>query len=77
MDTAELKIDLINRIVNLKDIAVMEQIKSLLDLEEVETYQLSTEQKGRISLGREQLKNKQTISHEDLQQEISEWLNTK
>lgn len=48
----------------------MEQIKSLLDLEEVETYQLSTEQKRRISLGREQLKNKQTISHEDLQQEF-------
>lgn len=77
MDTAELKIDLISRIANLKDIVVMEQIKSLLDLEEVETYQLSTEQKRRISLGREQLKNKQTISHEDLQQEISEWLNTK
>lgn len=77
MDTAELKIDLISRIANLKDIVVMEQIKSLLDLEEVEIYQLSTEQKRRISLGREQLKNKQTISHEDLQQEISEWLNTK
>ncbi len=77
MSTAELKIDLINRITNLKNIAVMKQIKHLLDLESKEVYQLTTEQKKRITLGREQLKNNQTISHEDLQQEISEWLSTK
>lgn len=77
MNTAELKIDLISRIANLKDIAVMEQIKSLLDVEKGESYQLNSEQKERISLGRAQLKNKQTVSHEDLQQEISKWLDTK
>ena len=77
MSTAELKIDLINRIANLKDIAIINQIKHLLDSEDDEVYQLTTEQKKRIALGREQLKNNQTISHEDLQQEISAWLGTK
>ncbi len=70
MSIAELKIELINRIANLEDIAVMEQIKQLLDSEVDDVYQLTAEQKKRIELGREQLKNKQTISHEDLQQEI-------
>lgn len=77
MSTAELKIDLISRIANLKNTAVMEQIKNLLDFEKEEIYQLTPEQKRRIELGREQLKNNQTISHEDLQQEINQWLGTK
>lgn len=80
MSTAELnivKIDLISRIANLKDIAVIEQVRRVLDFEKNEVYQLTTEQKRRIALGREQLKNNQTIAHEDLQKEISEWLGTK
>ena len=40
-------------------------------------YQLSNFQKERISLGREQLKNGQVISNEDLQPEIDQWLSTK
>lgn len=80
MSTAELntiKIDLINQIANLKDIAVIERVKRLLDFEKEGTYQLTAEQKKRIALGREQLKNNQTIAHEDLQNEINEWLGTK
>ena len=38
MSTAELKIDLISRIANLKDIAVMEQVKRLLDFDKDEVY---------------------------------------
>jgi hypothetical protein len=40
-------------------------------------YELSDFQKERIELGRQQLKGGQTISNEDLQKEIDQWLNSK
>jgi hypothetical protein len=53
-------------------------IKTILDSKVTSSvYQLSNFQKERISLGREQLKNGQVISNEDLQSEIDQWLSTK
>jgi predicted transcriptional regulator len=40
-------------------------------------YELSDFQKKRIELGRQQIEDGQTISHEDLQKEIDQWLNAK
>jgi predicted transcriptional regulator len=40
-------------------------------------YELSDFQKKRIELGRQQIEDGQTISHEDLQKEIDQWLNSK
>lgn len=40
-------------------------------------YELSDFQKKRIALGRQQLKDEQTISNNDLQKEIDKWLNSK
>jgi len=40
-------------------------------------YELSDFQKKRIELGRQQVEDGQTISHEDLQKEIDQWLNAK
>ncbi len=40
-------------------------------------YELSNFQKERIDLARHELRNGQTITHEDLQKEIDQWLNKK
>ena len=41
------------------------------------TYKLSDLQKERIDLARQELKNGETIAHDDLQKEIDEWLSEK
>jgi len=40
-------------------------------------YKLSDEQKKRIDLGREQVRNGQAIPHDKLQKEINQWLISK
>ena len=40
-------------------------------------YKLSEYEKERVYVARQELKNGQTISHENLQKEIDQWLNEK
>lgn len=59
MSTSELqlKLDIINRITELKEIRVIKEIKKLLDFElEDNLYELSSEQKNRVAEARKEYK---------------------
>jgi len=78
MSTVELREKIINQLANINDASFLRAIKILVDSKvEKEVYKLSDYQKERIRSGREQLKKEQTISHEDVQKEIDQWLESK
>jgi len=78
MSTIELREKIINQLANINDASFLRAIKILLDSKvEKEVYKLSDYQKERIRRGREQLIKNQTISHDELQKEIDQWLRSK
>ncbi|MHC1774156.1 MAG: hypothetical protein AB9834_01965 [Lentimicrobium sp.] len=78
MSTIELREKIINQLANINDASFLRAIKILVDSKvEKEVYKLSDYQKERVRTGREQLRNSQTITHDDLQKEIDQWLLTK
>lgn len=78
MSTAELKINIINRISNLEDDAVIEKIKRLLDFElENKIYQLSDDQLNRIQEAKNEYAKGKIVSNEQANKDIEQWLNEK
>jgi hypothetical protein len=78
MSTIELREKIISQLANINDTSFLRAIKVLIDTKvEKEVYRLSDYQKERIRLGREQLKKGQTISHDEIQKEINQWLGSK
>jgi predicted transcriptional regulator len=78
MSTIELREMIINQLAHINDISFLKAIKTLVDSKaESEVYKLSGFQKERIQMGRAQLIKGQTISHEELQKEIDQWLVSK
>lgn len=80
MSSAELKLklDVINKITELKEIRIVEEIKRLLDFELDETvFELSQKQKDRITKARQEYANGETMTNEDVNNEIEQWLNEK
>jgi hypothetical protein len=78
MGTIELRHIITEKLSHIDDVSFLTAIKTIIESKVVEgTYKLSDYQKNRIDLAREQLKNKQTISHDDLQKEIDQWLSSK
>lgn len=74
MNTDELKLDIINRITNLKESYIIEEIKKLLDFESEEgVYQLSDEQKKRLT----EAKTDKVLTEAEANSEIEKWLNEK
>ena len=74
MRTADLKLDIINRITNLKESYIVEEIKKLLDFELDENiYQVSDKQKKRLI----EAKTDKVLSEAEANNEIEEWLNEK
>lgn len=77
MSTSELqlKLDIINRITELKEIRVIKEIKKLLDFElEDNLYELSSEQKNRVAEARKEYKKGDYITNEEADNEIDQWL---
>lgn len=76
MSTAELKIDIINRITNLQDDDVLNTILNVLEKEaNNETpYILSAAQKEAIQEARIQVAGGEVISSKEADKEIEEWL---
>ncbi len=74
MSTAELKIDLINKITKLKEGRIIEEINKFLDfeLDNIE-YKLSVTQRNRIF----EAKNDKVLTEEEANNEIDEWLKGK
>lgn len=74
MSTAELKIDLINKITKLKEVRIIEEIQKFLDFElDKGEYKLSISQRKRIL----EAKNDKILSEEEANNSIEEWLNEK
>ncbi|WP_234110387.1 MULTISPECIES: hypothetical protein [Chryseobacterium] len=74
MSTAELKLDIINRIANLKESYIIEEIKKLLDFELDESvYQISDAQRKRLT----EAKTDKVLTESQANKEIEEWLNEK
>ena len=74
MSTAELKLDLINKITRLKETRIIEEIQKLLDFELDEgVFEVSTMQKERLIQG----KNDTVLSEEEANTDIEKWLQEK
>ena len=77
MNTSELKLDIIQKITELKEVRVIEEIKKLLDFELNDIYELSESQKNRVAEAREEYTNGNFLTEEEADKEIGQWLNEK
>jgi hypothetical protein len=78
MSTAELKINLINRITQLNDANLVAQIQRLLDFELNENiYKLSKEQLDNIHEAKEEYASGKIITDKQADSEIEQWLKEK
>jgi predicted transcriptional regulator len=78
MSTIELRHHIIEKLSLIDDDSFLKAIQTIVESKVNEgVYKLSDFQKKRVELGREQIRKGQTISHEALQKEIDQWLNTK
>ena len=78
MNTSDLKIDLINRITQLKEARIIEEIQKILDFElDKGEYILTDSQKDRIFEAQEEYKNSSFVTDEQANQDIEKWLKEK
>lgn len=74
MSTAELKSDIINRIQNIKESYIIEEIKQLLDFElDSDVFRISNAQKQRLT----EAESDNVLSEEEANNDIEKWLNEK
>ena len=70
-----LKEKLINKIKEIDDPAILEEVSNLFELQEPETvYIANNEQKKAIDEAQQQIKNKHTLDNEQANKESDEWL---
>lgn len=75
MSTAELKLDLINQIAGITDKVRLKEIMQLLKFQADESlYITNKEEKEAVKEAQNQIKNGDGISNEDVQKEITSWL---
>ncbi|MEO7316005.1 MAG: hypothetical protein ABIW47_12520 [Ginsengibacter sp.] len=75
MSTSNLKIGLINRIAQLKENYVIDEIDRMLDFElEEGSFKLNSKQKARILEGREEYKAGKVLTEKEANKQIQEWL---
>ena len=78
MSTIELRQIISERLLQINDESFLNALKTIVESKiSSGIYQLSEYEKERIFLAREELKNGQTISHENLQIEIDQWFGEK
>ena len=75
MNTANLKIDLINKITQLKESYVIDEINRILDFElDKGIFKLTTKQKDRILEGKSEYRSGKVLSEKEANKQIQEWL---
>ena len=75
MSTAELKLNLINQIAGITDKVRLKEIMQLLKFQADESlYITNKEEKDAVKEAQNQIKNGGGISNEDVQKEITSWL---
>jgi len=78
MSTAELKLDLINKISEMKEVGIIKEIKKLIDFElNEDVFELNQLQTDRIAEAREEYSNGQILSDKQANAEIEKWLREK
>ncbi|MBO6212759.1 hypothetical protein [Algoriella sp.] len=78
MNEEELKIDVINKINQLKYPHIIEDIQKLIDFElSTDLYNLSEEQINRVKEAKEEYHNSEILNKQEANQEIEKWLNEK
>jgi hypothetical protein len=78
MTTVEIRHNISEILSQIDDISFLKAIKTIVESKVKEdTYTLSDFQKKRIESGRRQIKKGQTISDRALQNDVSQWLNSK
>ncbi len=77
MSTVELRKRLIEKIQKTQDERILEEAFRLLELEaeDIEIYKLNDGQKKAIGEARQQIKSGQSLTNEQANKEIDEWLN--
>ncbi|MBV2224895.1 MAG: hypothetical protein KUL74_08600 [Cloacibacterium sp.] len=75
MSTAELKLNLINQIAGITDKVRLKEIMQLLEFQsDGSLYITNKEDKEAVKEAQNQIKNGDGISNEDVQKEITSWL---
>lgn len=75
MNSAELKLNLINKITQITDVVQLKELLQLLNFQSDDTvYSTSEEEKKAILEGRNQVKSNEILSQKDVENEIGEWL---
>ncbi len=78
MTAANLKMDLIHKIIGIKEHRVIEEINRLIDFELDEgVFRFTEDQKIRISEAETEYKNGKVLSESDANKQIEEWLHSK
>ncbi len=76
MPEESLKDKLINKLKEINDPAILEEVSNLFELQEPETvYHTNDQQKKAIEEAKGQIKNGQTLTDEQVNKDIDEWLN--
>ena len=75
MPEQSLKEKLINKLREIDDPAILEEVSNLFELQEPETvYNLNDEQRKAIEEAKEQIKKKHTLDNDQANKEADEWL---
>jgi hypothetical protein len=78
MNTSEMKIDLIRRIVGTNNLGIIEELRNLMDFElNKEPYHLTPEQEHRIIEAQTEYLTRNILSEQQAEEEITQWLNGK
>ena len=78
MSTLELRHIINEHLPHIDDVSFLNALKIIIESKASDSiYKLSDYQKDRINMAREQLKKGQTISNDDIQEEIDQWLSSK
>ena len=78
MSTVELRHLITEYLTQIDDVSFLKAIKTIIESKVSDgVYKLSEYQKKRIELAREQIRNGQTISDQEVQKEVDLWLNSK
>ena len=74
-NTANLKIDLISKITQLKESYVIDEINRIIDFElDKEVFKLTSKQRNRILEAKEEYKTGKVLSENEANKKVEEWL---
>jgi predicted transcriptional regulator len=75
--SAQIKDSLISRIKNSDNLNFLKALQTIFDASEESLYELSADQEKSIQTGRDQIKNGQFHTNENVISEMREWLSKK